>query len=232
VMSPRCQRRKGLEGKVEMAMDDNARAWQQMAKLLRPRLPGEWTQGRSGIRTVLVRQPVEWVLTWVGAVRSRRSNNPTIWVAQTPLVSEWRGGLALGHGVTSDRPGPGQIDFTRPDAAEVVERFVLDAGLPRVSWSARDFAAEAEEQYAQPHAERGRPLVCIDAAAWRVILETGSPVEPALEAAAWLEDTAMASDEGAWHRALVDAWNSGGRAAAMTFLTTNRDAAVASLKLR
>jgi len=115
---------------------------------------------------------------------------------------------------------------------EVVERFVLDVGLPRVSWSARDFAAAAEEQYAQPHQERGRPLSNPQAAAWRVILETGSPVEPALEAAAWFEDTSHASDAATWYRALVQAWNSGGRAAALAFLTTNRDDAVAALKLR
>lgn len=96
---------------------------------------------------------------------------------------------------------------------------------------ARTPGTGGEAQFAQPESERGRPLVYPDAAGWRVVLETGSPVPPAREAADWF--AACGEQQAArWYEALITAWESGGRDGALRYLTEQRDQVLDSLKLR
>lgn len=212
--------------------DETAKAWSRIAKTLVSRLPGEWTTGRSGIRTILVRKPVDWVLVWVGLDRVRRDSDPYLLGGLVQLVERFE--LSAGHGLRSDQlpDYPGRVDLTEPTATEVVEKFITEHLLPRVDpWTPDRLAAEAEEQLATPDEQRGRPIVFPLAAGWRVVNETGSPVEPATEAAAWFKD-AYSPEDAAWYNDLLQAWQDGGRPAALKYLEDQRAAALASLKLK
>lgn len=212
--------------------DETVKAWQKISKQLAAELPGEWKIGRSGIKTLLVRQPVEWTVLWVGIGRVRRDDRPRLLGGITPLVREFDD-VSITHGVSMPvRPGgPVDVDLTTPDALDTVREFV-DVVLERTAnWTPERLAAEAEEQLGQAPDDRGTPLTFPDAAGWRVVLDTGDPVGPAREAASWWEKAA-APEAAPWYRKLADAWETGGRTAALQFLEKSRDAAVESLKLK
>lgn len=212
--------------------DETVKAWQKISKQLAGQLPGEWSIGRSGIKTLLVRQPVEWTVLWIGIGRVRRDDRPRLLGGITPLVREFDD-VSVMHGVSMPvRPGgPVDVDLTTPDAIDTVREFA-DLVLERTAdWTPERLAAEAEEQLAQAPDDRGTPLTFPDAAGWRVVLGTGDPVGPAREAAAWWEKAA-APEAAPWYRNLADAWETGGRPAALQFLEKTRDAAVESLKLK
>ena len=212
--------------------DETAKAWNRIAKSLVSQLPGEWTTGRSGIRTILVRKPVDWVLVWAGVDRSRRDSDPFLIGGQVQLVDRFQ--FTVGHGIRSDQlpDHPSKVDLTDPTATEVVRAFITEGLLPRLDqWTPDRLAAEAEDQLAIPDEERGRPLVYPLAAGWRVVNDTGSPVEPASQAVAWFKD-AYSPDDAAWYSDLLQTWQDGGRPAALKYLEDQRAAALASLKLK
>lgn len=212
--------------------DETAKAWSRIAKALAAQLPGEWTIGRTGINTILVRRPVEWVLVWAGVDRIRRDSDPYLIGGEVPLVGPFQ--LSVGHGLRSDQV-PGQarvVDLATPTAPELVGRFISEQLLPRIDeWTPARLAAESEAQLAQPDDQRQPPIVFPEAAGWRVVLDSGSPVEAAKQAIAWAED-AYSPDDAAWYRDLLQAWESGGREAALRYLEGQRDAALAGLKLK
>lgn len=212
--------------------DETAKAWVRIAKSLTSELPGEWTTGGNGIRTILVRRPIEWVLVWVGLDRVRRDDDPYLMGGLVQLVDRFR--LSAGHGLRSDRlpEGPGQVDLTEPTAPDVVRQFITEHVLPRVDeWTPDKLAADAEAQLAIPAEQRGRPLVYQSAAGWRIVNDTGSPVEPASEAAAWFK-RALSPADADWYNNLLQAWQDGGRPTALKYLEDQRAAALAGLKLR
>ncbi len=211
--------------------DEGGKAWQRIARALAPELPGGWRVGGSGIRTVVAREPIDWVVVWFGASRVRRDDIPCLIGGEASLVGP-PFNLSVGHGLRSDtrRDAPKRIDLTEPDATELVRSFVLDDVLPRVKpWTPEALAQEAEAQLAMPLAERGRPLRFPDAAGWRVVLDQGSPEQPVAEFEAWEEGAAAEDIE--WYRKLLQAWQSGGRDAAMSYLAERRDQALTDLKL-
>lgn len=211
--------------------DETVKAWQKIVKQLAGSLTGEWSIGGSGVRTMLVRQPVEWVLLWVGISRVRREDRPRLMGGITPLVRQFDG-VSVTYGLSTPvRPGaPADVDLTGPDAMDVVDTFVKAVLEEVAPWTPERLAARAEEQLAEAPEDRGRPLTFVDAAGWRVVLNTGDPVEPALAAADWF-DKAYGSKRAPWYRDLAGAWQSGGRDATLAFLEANRAAALESLKL-
>lgn len=213
-------------------VDETVKAWQVVTKRLCDTLPGEWSIGRSGVKRLLVRRPVEWVVTWVGISRVRREDRPRLLGGLTPLVGHFTDVSVL-HGLSTPvAPGaPGDVDLTASDAADTVSTFV-EAVLDRASpWTPERLAAEAEEQLAEAPEERGRPLCFQHAAGWRLVLGTGDPLGPAREAADWFEE-AYAPKVAVWYRHLADACETGGRTAALRVLEDTRGSAVESLKLR
>lgn len=212
--------------------DEAAKAWGRIAKSLVSQLPGEWTTGRSGIRMILVRKPVDWVLVWAGLDRTRRDSDPYLIGGEVALVEPFV--LSAGHGLRSDDvfEYPSRVDLTAPTAPEIVEKFITEHLLPRVEeWTPDRMAAEAEDQLGIPEEERGGPLVYPSAAGWRVVNDTGSPVEPASRAAAWYQD-AYSPDDASWYNDLIRAWKDGGRPAALKYLEDQRATALAGLKLK
>lgn len=215
-----------------MATDPAGKAWQSIARDLVERLPGRWRTAGTGIRTVLVREPIEWVVVWVGTSRMRKSDPPYLMGGEAELVGP-PFTLAKGHGIRSDerRGKPSQIDPTAPDAAAAIEAFVVEDVLPRVDpWTPERLAAVAEEQLVVPMRERGRPIIFQNAAGWRVILSDESPEDPAEQAAGWFGESGS-PEEAEWYRQLAAAWRSGGRAEALRYLEGERTKALASLKL-
>lgn len=213
-------------------VDDTVRAWQKLVKELADLLPGEWTVGRSGVKTLLVGQPIEWTVLWLGIGRVRREDQPRLLGGITPLVREFTD-VCISHGLSTPvRPGaPVHVDLAAADALDTVHEFAEAVVNRTAPWTPERLAAEAEEQLAQPPHERGRPLTFPDAAGWRVVLGTGDPVPPAREAADWFE-AAHAPEAAPWYRRLITAWQSGGRPAALGYLEQQRAEAVASLKLK
>lgn len=141
--------------------------------------------------------------------------------------------LNYGRGLRSDLShAPGTVDLLARDAAEVVERFIVDQALPVVeAWPVARMAEAAEAQWAQLPSERGSRLSYPEAAGWRVVNDAGSPVKVATQAAAdWR--ARYEPDWADWYDALVAAWEAGGRPTALSYLVEQRDAALSGLKLR
>lgn len=212
--------------------DETVKAWQEIVKQLAGSLPGEWSVARSGVKTLLVKQPVDWVVLWVGISRVRRDDEPRMMGGLTPLVAEF-GDVAAFHGLSTPiRPGaPHTVDMTANDAADAAREFseaVLNTVAP---WTPERLAAEAEDQLSEAPDARGRPLTFPYAAGWRVVRGTADPTGPAREAADWFERKS-APKRAPWFRNLADAWETGSRDAALAFLEANRATALESLKLK
>ncbi|WP_375425319.1 hypothetical protein [uncultured Friedmanniella sp.] len=213
-------------------VDETAKRWTGVAARLGERLPGEWAVAGRGVKALLVRQPADWVLVWVGLSRVRGSDRPHLMGGATPLVQgPFHPALRVGLSSDTRRHGPRQFDLTDPEHEDQIEQFVVGDVLPLVEpWSVERFAADAEQQFALPLGERLPPRRWFEVPGWRVLLESGSPVEPAREAAEWarsVQATAIAD----WHEPLVAAWETGGRAAALGYLREQRAAALAELKV-
>lgn len=210
--------------------DEGAKAWLRIARSLAADLPGTWRVAGTGIRAVVAREPIDWLVVWFGASRVRRDDDPCLIGGEASLVGP-PFNLAIGHGLRSDtrRDGPKRIQLSEPNAVELTRDFVLNDVLPRVErWSPEQLAQEAEDQLARPAAERGRPSRFPDAAGWRVVLDQGSPEQPVAEYKAW-EGAEAASVR--WYDELLEAWRSGGRERALQYLVGQRDQALADLKL-
>jgi hypothetical protein len=152
----------------------------------------------------------------------------------TSLVSPVMG-LTSQFGLRSDEvwpePSYRTVSLSAPDAAEQIQLFFEEQAWPQMQRGSYEGHAElAEQQLAQPVAERQPPWVFPDAAGWRVVLESGSPVEPARQAIDKLRSL-DADDEVAFYEGLVEAWESGGRSAALSYLGEQRDATLTRLKL-
>jgi hypothetical protein len=212
--------------------DPGASAWQRIARELANTLPGEWTTGLSGAKTVLVSRPDEWILWWIGLDRVRR-NEPTYLVAgavelAAPFVLTYR------HGLRSDatRRKPNRVDLLSDDAERWIRDFVVEDAIPALeAWPRERMKQIAEDDLADPPEQRAWPLVAPFLAGWRVVEDSGSPAEPAEHAIRVLATKPGTAAMAAWYQALLDAWKSGGRPAALTFLQDQRAATLATLNL-
>ena len=211
--------------------DETAKLWPRVAAGATARLPDSWVLGGRGIRAVLVRQPVEWLLVWVGLDRVRRDDDPYLMGGIRPLLQPFSLGYRIGLRSDERLDAPARISMSAPDAEDQVEQFVTRGLMPLVDlWTTDKFAAEAEKQFAQPPEQRERPLAYPEAAGWRVLAGTGSPLEPARQAAQEYGSIGGA-DLAAWYETFAAAWESGGRPAALALLEEQRSAALTQLKL-
>ncbi|MGY0006887.1 hypothetical protein [Micromonospora sp. I033] len=223
-----------------MSSADKARRWRQILSALRPDLPGEWSLRGSGLDTVLVREPLDWALGWIGYAGS--PTRPVGWVAAgvQPLVTPFTSWV-MTYGVRMDevRSGPSTVDLSSDEAVDQARRFLLDAGLAKIdSWPAERLADVAERDFAQDPGRRRTHWHQLPG--WRVVNDTASPVEPATQLAELSHARAAESsgkggrqlaEQAAFYAGLVEAWHDGGRDGALRFLTGQRDRALAARKL-
>ncbi|MGC3862913.1 hypothetical protein ACPSM1_22305 [Micromonospora chersina] len=223
-----------------MSSADRARRWRHVLTELRPDLPGEWSVRGTGLGTVLVREPLDWALAWIGY--SGSPTRPVGWVAAgvQPLVTPFTSWI-MTYGIRMDevRPGPSTVDLTADGAVEQARRFVLDTGLAKIDgWPAERLADVAERDFAQD--PRRRRTHWHQLPGWRVVNGTASPVEPATELVELCRERAAGTsgtgarqlaEQAAFHDGLVRAWQDGEREAALEFLTAQRDQALAARKL-
>ncbi len=183
-----------------------------------------------GASAVLVREPVEWTLTWVGLNRLRKTNTPFLMAGVVPLVEPFSF-TGAPYGLRSDAARrPGTVDLLAADTFAVVESFVLDDALPVLdSWTPERLADRAEANFALPAGERGHPEFS-SAAGWRAVNDSGSPVEPAREAAELLR-AREAEDLAGWYESLVMSFEEGGRPRALEFLEEQRHAGLTRMKV-
>jgi len=211
------------------------RLWRGLLTRLAPKLPGEWRVRGSGRRIVLVQEPMEWTVPWLGMTRSRKTDDPYLMAGVTSLVGPVMG-LTSEFGLRSDevhpRPAYFTISLSAPDAEDLVHSFFVNDAWPLMQHGTYEgHAKQAEEQLAEPEAEREPPWVFPEAAGWRVVLETGSPVEPARQAIEKFRSWGDADDEVVFYQDLIDAWEAGGQPGALAYLQQQRDATVSRLKL-
>ncbi|WP_433311190.1 hypothetical protein [Micromonospora chersina] len=223
-----------------MSSADRARRWRHVLTELRPDLPGEWSVRGAGLGTVLVREPLDWALAWIGY--SGSPTRPVGWVAAgvQPLVAPFTSWV-MTYGVRMDevRSGPSTVDLSSDGAVEQARRFVLDAGLPKLDgWPAERLADVAERDFAQDPSRRRTHWHQLPG--WRVVNGTASPVEPATQLVELCRERAAGTsgtgarqlaEQAAFHEGLVRAWQDGEREAALEFLTAQRDQALAARKL-
>lgn len=223
-----------------MSSADRARRWRHVLTELRPDLPGEWSVRGTGLGTVLVREPLDWALAWIGY--SGSPTRPVGWVAAgvQPLVAPFTSWV-MTYGVRMDevRSGPSTLDLSSDGAVEQARRFVLDAGLAKIDgWPAERLADVAERDFAQDPSRRRTHWHQLPG--WRVVNDTASPVEPATQLVELCRERAAGTsgtgarqlaEQAAFHEGLVRAWQDGEREAALEFLTAQRDQALAARKL-
>ncbi|SCL45896.1 hypothetical protein [Micromonospora chersina] len=223
-----------------MSSADRARRWRQVLTELRPDLPGEWSVRGTGLGTVLVREPLDWALAWIGY--SGSPTRPVGWAAAgvQPLVTPFTSWI-MTYGIRMDevRTGPSTLDLSADQAVEQARRFVLDAGLAKIDgWPAERLADVAERDFAQDPGRRRTHWHQLPG--WRVVNGTASPVEPATQLVALCRERAAGTsgtgarqlaEQAAFHDGLVRAWQDGEREAALEFLTARRDQALAARKL-
>lgn len=210
--------------------DPGGTAWTRIIGALAPSLPGDWTvRGGRGAKAVLVRQPVEWTFAWIGLDRVRVTDHPYLMSGLVPLVIPVDGFSAF-YGLRSDEAWlPGTVDLLSATAPETVRRFILSHAVPMMEpWTPQALANAAEDSYRR--AEPGFDVNLVQAAGWRVVNESGSPVEPA-ERAIELFRPRHAPEVVTWYEKLTAAWNQGGRPAALTYLEQHRQDVLTRLKL-
>ncbi|SBT43104.1 hypothetical protein [Micromonospora auratinigra] len=223
-----------------MSSAEKARRWRQILSGLRDELPGEWALRGTGLGTLLVREPVQWALAWIGYTGS--PSRPAGWALAgvQPLVLPFPE-LVLTHGVRMDEAasGPATVDLLSDTAAADVRGFVLDTGLPKIDdWPPDRLAEVAERDFAQRPPKRY--TFWHELPGWRVVTDAGSPTDPATQLAElWRERARTASAKAAapltahaeFYDRLRQAWDGGGRGAALEFLTGQRDEGLAARKL-
>jgi hypothetical protein len=207
--------------------DPNGARWPRLLTELAPTLPGEWDiRGGRGAKALLIRQPVGWTFTWIGLYRVRVADDPYLMVGLVPTVMPFS--LNLAYGQRSD--GPGTFNLVADDATAAIRRFLLDDALPDLdTWTESFLAQVAEVSLTRPAAERVSPHF-LQAAGWRVINDTGSPVQPAEEAIAFYRER-DATEEASWYQGLIDAWRQGGRTTALSYLEEQRLDGLRRLKI-
>ncbi|MFI7519805.1 hypothetical protein [Micromonospora globbae] len=223
-----------------MSSADKARRWRQILSELRPELPGEWSVRGGGLGTVLVREPVDWTVAWIGYAGS--PTRPEGWVsaAVQPLVMPFTSWI-MTYGIRMDEAGSGPrtVDLASDAAADQTRRFVLDAGLEKIdSWPADRLAQVAERDYAQE--PRRRRTHWHQLPGWRVVTGAASPVEPATQLADLCHERARGTsgkgarqltEQAGFYERLAQAWHEGERDAALRFLAEERDRALTAQKL-
>jgi hypothetical protein len=212
--------------------DGQGAAWAGLTERLADELPGTWERsgGRPGLRTVLVRVPVGWLVPWVGVDRVRAGDPLRVLAGVVPLVEPV---ASLHHrwGLASDlSPWRAWFDLTTPDGAEELRSFVVEHAIPKLdSYSPAMLAASAEAALAEPDPAR-RFATVTQAAGWRVVDGSGSPVEPARVAAERFADLDMPENV-TWYEGLADAYGQGGRNTALDWLRDRRTRVLDRLKL-
>ncbi|MEU8211445.1 hypothetical protein AB0B85_19890 [Micromonospora sp. NPDC049044] len=207
---------------------------------MRPALPGEWRLRGVGVGSVLAREPLDWSLAWIGY--SGSPTRPVGWVTAgvQPLVTSLTS-WAMTYGVRMDEApsGPPTVDLMSDAAAGQTRQFVLDTGLTTIDeWPPARLADAAERSFAQD--PRQRRIHWHHLPGWRVVNGTASPVEPATQLAQLCRDRAAGYsgkgvrqlvEKATFYERLIQAWHDGEREAALRFLTSHRDQALAARKL-
>ncbi|MBA8957644.1 hypothetical protein ACFQU9_07805 [Actinomadura namibiensis] len=211
----------------EFGVFDNAllqRRWREMARELAPTLPGTWRLRGRGRSRVLVREPIEWTVAWIGFSRSAFSESGWFMAAVEPLVKptfSW----ALSFGLRMDevRNGPKDVDLRDDSAARDLARFAHEAALAELDrWTVERLAGAAEKSLKRPLERRRPPHYWLMAPGWRVLLDTGSPREVFDEVVDFFGSRDL-QEQLPFYQDLCDRWESGGRPEALAFLQSHRD---------
>ena len=213
-----------------VAADRAAAAWVEVAKELAGELPGDLGAAPEPVADGAVREPVGWTLTWMGLSRPRNTTKRFVMAGVVPLVEPF-GLTGAPYGLRSDTARtPGTFDLLSDALHAEVLDFALKDALPVLErWTPEVLAERAEADLVAPAGER-QTVEFTQAAGWRVVDDSGSPIEPARASAQLLRERGGEEDAG-WFEALIAAWEQGGRASALTYLDEQRSVGLIRLKL-
>lgn len=163
---------------------------------------------------------------WVGWGKSSYSSSGWLYAAVQPLCAYFDT-LSLNYGIRMDEVEGGRpsVDLTEPGADGVVREFLAGPAQATFDeWPLELLGTAAERSLARPPAERSSRPYWLLAPGCRVLLDTGSPVEPAREVATFYAGSEDGTaDAAAYYTGLADAHESGGRAAALAYLEGRRE---------
>lgn len=204
------------------------RRWVDLAKRVAAELPGEWSVRGRGLKAVLVREPIGWAPRWIGfepaADYALAGFSGGLLCGVEPLV-EFKMRWHLTYGLRlRDVPGAAtRVDLDAADIDGQLRDFALvRAGAVFDEWTLDRIAGTAEAQLSKPLERRGPPHLWLAAPGLRVVRDSGSPEEPAADAAAFCRGRGMA-EPADFFTTLLTRWRSGGQPAALEFLTVDRE---------
>lgn len=198
--------------------------WHELALELAPKLPGRWSLRGRGDLTVLVQEPWDWRLQWIGFDKSSFSDKGSFVAAVEPLVLD-RFRWAFSYGLRMDevKGGPLSVDLWSDDAAQVLHDFVQNGAQPVFEkWTVEKFADASERSLQRPVERRRPPHYWLMAPGYRIILDTKSPEEPLQQIIDWYHSRDFGQNA-LFYEELLERWQAGGRDEAMKFLEVDRD---------
>ncbi|MGZ3144427.1 hypothetical protein ACVDFE_21030 [Lentzea chajnantorensis] len=195
--------------------------WHELAR----KLPGQWSVRGRGDLTVLVREPWDWTVSWIGFERSSFSEEGWFQAAVEPLVLEsFRWARTFGLRMDEVRGGPRRVDLRSPEAGQVLHDFAHNAALPLFDkWTVEKFAGAADRSMQRPVEQRRPPYYWMLAPGYRVVLDTGSPEEPLRQVIDYINEHGKFTKSLPFYEELLKRWQTGGRGEALRFLEFDRD---------
>ncbi|MDF2732520.1 MAG: hypothetical protein K0S92_1153, partial [Desertimonas sp.] len=202
--------------------------WVGILRTLRPELPGEWSLRGGGMKAMLMREPIGWAIPWIGcskasSVRTHAGVAPAVWDRLNWLMGAYgldmadvpRGPRAIELGTDGD------LEVARTFVGHAIDRFEELTPARYAAWSERSL-----QLLAGPELPKSTYLLM--APGWRIVNDSGDPVDAAEACIDWAQrrwpqSAELVAQQRSFYEALISAYKDGGRDDALAFLTENRD---------
>lgn len=199
--------------------------WQEIAAGLSDELPGEWSVRGTGAGTILVQEPVDWRLCYVGRETLAHSEADRLYAAVQPLFAPHeRLSMQFSTESYGELDGSEYVDMRQSDANERVRAFVTGPAAAMFDEFPVDLLGRgAERNLERTEGRREANGYWLLAPGARVLSGAESPVGPAKEAAEFFAAREDGGFAARYYTGLAEAYERGGREAATGYLERRRD---------
>jgi hypothetical protein len=200
--------------------------WVEILRALRTEMPGEWSLRGSGLKSLLVAEPIGWANPWFGASKASSVRmHAGVAPALVPALA-WPLGV-YGLDMSEAPKGLRALPLGEEGDLEVARGFAAHA-LQRIAELTPERYAQWAEGALRDFRDGKPPTVDLAMApGWRVVDESGDPVEAAHACLDFARqhpaDAGWVAPYVAFFEALIAAWEEGGRDLALKFLVDHRD---------